>query len=131
MYSHAWYFLFGVWQLEIAMQLSGVFCLKSGEVCVLISWPLVSNSKANSNAMDFLLNCCCTKLNFVSVFRCNLKKPPAKFCFFFLFAIGNYFIRVFLDFNFLLTEFPIKKFLFSRCVEEGAKALEFFSSTCA
>ena len=78
------------------MQLSGVFCLKSGEVCVLISWPIVSNSKANSNAMDFLLSCCCTKLNFVSVFRCNLKKPPAKFCFFFLFAIGNYFIRVFL-----------------------------------
>ena len=27
------------------MQLSGVFCLKPGEICILISWPLVPRSK--------------------------------------------------------------------------------------
>ena len=29
-FSHVLYFLFGVWQLDIAMRLSSAFCLKSG-----------------------------------------------------------------------------------------------------
>ena len=69
------------------MQLPGVFCLKPGEICILIRWPLVPNSKVNSNALDFEsfgLICCCTKLNFVSAFCYNLKKPSVKFCPFFL-----------------------------------------------
>ena len=33
------------------MRLLGVFCLKAGEICILISWPLVPNSKVNSNVL--------------------------------------------------------------------------------
>ena len=50
-------FFFGLWQLEIGMQLSSVFCLKQGEICILIRWPLVPNSKVNNNALDYLVSC--------------------------------------------------------------------------
>ena len=57
LFSHVLYFLFGVWQVEIGMRLSGVFCLKPGEIRILVSWPLVPNSKVNSKCFEFLVGC--------------------------------------------------------------------------
>ena len=56
------------------MRLLYGFCLKPGEICILISWPLPPT--INSNVLDFKVVVAARRLNLFSAFNLFYEEAP-------------------------------------------------------
>ena len=101
------------------MQLAGVFCLKPGEICILISWPLVPSSKISIVTfwiLSQLLNFCFyTKFNCFFLHSVIFEEALGEFLLF-LFIDLELNLTDRLDLKFLLLSSSNKEVFFSRCV---------------
>ena len=115
------------------MRLPGVFCLKTREICILISWPLAPNSKIIKSwilklVAQFLL---LDEVQFVFLHSVIFEEALGKFLLVLLYRFWNLFNRVFWILIFFTELFTIKKFYLIVVLEEGSKTLEFLPGTCA